>query len=103
MTGGGSGGSASFGSLPAGGGEPGVTPLIKLSTLQYRNTVRDLLAASGLASLADRGRADAGGVPDDSTVAFRGLDARISSDHIQGYFNVADRGRRRRDRAPASA
>ena len=28
-------------------------------------------------------------IPDDSTLAFRGLDARISSDHIQGYFNVA--------------
>ena len=28
-------------------------------------------------------------IPDDSTLAFRGLDARISGDHIQGYFNVA--------------
>src|SRR5262245_22984107 len=47
----GSGGATSFGSCqPA--ADPGVTPLTKLSTLQYRNTVRDLLAASGLASLA---------------------------------------------------
>ena len=30
--------------VPSNGGEPGVTPLAKLSTLQYRNTVRDLLA-----------------------------------------------------------
>ena len=42
-------------------------------------------------------------IPDDSTVAFRGLDARISTDHIQGYFNVATRGRRRGDRAPPAA
>src|SRR4051794_26854090 len=36
-----------FGACPSGGGEPGVSPLVKLSTIQYRNTVRDLLAASG--------------------------------------------------------
>ena len=88
-TGGGSGG-ASFGTCrPAAG--PGVTPLTKLSTLQYRNTVRDLLAASGLGSLATEIAPALAGVPDDSLslATFRGLDPRISGDHIQSYFNVA--------------
>jgi hypothetical protein len=78
-----------FGSCPSGGGEPGASPLIKLSTIQYRNTVRDLLAASGLADVATEVAPMLAAIPDDSTVAFRGLDTRVSSDHIQGYFNVA--------------
>ena len=80
---------AAFGTCPSGGGEPGVTPLVKLSTVQYRNTVRDLLAASGLSAVATEVAPMLDAVPDDSTVAFRGLDARISSDHVQAYFNVA--------------
>ena len=78
-----------FGTCPSGGGEPGVSPLVKLSTIQYRNTVRDLLGASGLSAVATEVAPMLAAIPDDSTVAFRGLDARISSDHIQGYFNVA--------------
>jgi hypothetical protein len=90
VTGGGSGGSASFGSCQP-TADPGVTPLTKLSTLQYRNTVRDLLAASGLASLAAEIAPALAGVPDDSLslATFRGLDPRISGDHLQSYFNVA--------------
>src|SRR5262245_6367560 len=80
---------AAFGTCPPTGGEPGITPLAKLSTLQYRNTVRDLLSASGLSAVATEIAPMLAAIPDDSTVAFRGLDARISSDHIQGYFNVA--------------
>ena len=91
-----------FGTCPSGGGEPGVSPLVKLSTIQYRNTVRDLLAASGLSAVATEVAPMLAAIPDDSTVAFRGLDARISTDHIQGYFNVATRGRGRGDRRPAS-
>lgn len=78
-----------FGTCPAGGGEPGVSPLIKLSTIQYRNTVRDLLGASGLDAVATEVAPMLAAIPDDSTVAFRGLDTRVSTDHIQGYFNVA--------------
>ncbi len=80
---------AAFGTCPSNGGEPGVTPLAKLSTFQYRNTVRDLLNASGLSAVATEVAPMLAAIPDDSTVAFRGLDARISSDHVQGYFNVA--------------
>jgi len=80
---------AAFGTCPSGGGEPGATPLMKLSTFQYRNTVRDLLAASGLAAVATEVAPMLAAIPDDSTVAFRGLDNRISTNHIEGYFNVA--------------
>jgi hypothetical protein len=80
---------ALFGTCPSGGGEPGVSPLVKLSTIQYRNTVRDLLNASGLSAVATEVAPMLAAIPEDSTVAFRGLDARISTDHIQGYFNVA--------------
>jgi hypothetical protein len=80
---------AAFGTCPSGGGEPGATPLMKLSTVQYRNTVRDLLAASGLGAVATEVAPMLTAIPDDSTIAFRGLDNRISTEHIQGYFNVA--------------
>jgi hypothetical protein len=74
---------AAFGTCPSGGGEPGATPLAKLSTFQYRNTVRDLLNASGLSAVTTEVAPMLAAIPDDSTLAFRGLDARISSDHIR--------------------
>ena len=78
-----------FGECPTKEAEPGVTPLMKLSTLQYRNTVRDLLSASGLSELNAELEPLLDSVPDDSTVAFRGLDKRISADHLSAYFKVA--------------
>ena len=69
--------------------QPGITPLMKLSTVQYRNSVRDLLTMAGAADVIDgiEGLLDA--VPDDSLgESFRGLDNRISIEHVQGYFNV---------------
>jgi hypothetical protein len=79
-----------FGACPSGSPDPGVTPLSKLATVQYRNTVHDLLVASGLTDLVDTVTPLLAAVPDDSTQAsFRGLDKRISSDHLNAYFNVA--------------
>ena len=43
------------------------------------------------------------GIPDDSTVAFRGLDNRISTNHIEGYFNVATAVGERRHRHQRAA
>lgn len=81
---------SAFGTCPTKSPEAGVTPLSKLSTVQYRNTVRDLLAGSGLSDVADGLGTLLGSVPDDSTQAsFRGLDKRISSAHVTAYFNVA--------------
>src|SRR5882672_731445 len=34
------------------GADPGATPLLRLSALQYRNTVKDLLTMSGVAAAA---------------------------------------------------
>ncbi len=78
-----------FGACPTGDPDPGVTPLMKLSTVQYRNTVRDLLAASGLSDMNAEISTLLAAVPDDSTVQFRGLDQRISADHVMAYFKVA--------------
>lgn len=80
---------AMFGTCPSDGGEPGPTPIMKLSTIQYRNTVRDLLAASGVAAVTDDLGTMLAAVPEDSTVTLRGLDQRVSSDHLQAYFDVA--------------
>lgn len=62
---------------------------MKLSTLQYRNTVRDLLEASGLAAVAAELTTELAAVPDDSTIAFRGLDRRVTSEHLNAYFKLA--------------
>lgn len=71
------------------GADPGPTPMLKLSTLQYRNTVRDLLNASGLQAVNTEVKDLLAAIPDDSTLDFRGLDNRISLTHVLGYFNVA--------------
>jgi hypothetical protein len=68
---------------------PGVTPLLKLSTLEYRNTVRDLLGATGAPTLATSLAPLLTAVPDDSLgSSFRVLDDRISLEHVQAYFDV---------------
>jgi hypothetical protein len=71
------------------GAEPGPTPLLKLTTAQYRNTVRDLLTALGAGALVDRLAPQLARVPDDSLGdSFRALDDRISLEHVQAYFDV---------------
>lgn len=71
------------------GKAPGVTPLLKLSTAQYKNSVRDLLTASGLMQMPSNLDAALASVPDDTLGdSFRALDNRISLEHVQAYFNV---------------
>jgi hypothetical protein len=94
------GGGAGTGSVPPGsnpGGielqcdatAPGATPLTKLSTREYRNTVRDLLMASGIGAMSSGVEAGLTAVPDDSLgESFRALDNRISLEHVQAYFDV---------------
>lgn len=66
-----------------------VNPLQKLSTTQYRNTVRDLLRKYGLDSLESDVETAMASIPADSLGdGFRGLDDRIGLEHVQGYFNV---------------
>jgi Protein of unknown function (DUF1588)/Protein of unknown function (DUF1592)/Protein of unknown function (DUF1585)/Protein of unknown function (DUF1595) len=99
-TGGGSSGSMGAGGAAGRGGapaattcqamaDPGPTPLFRLSTLQYRNTVRDLLAGSGVGMVTDELSEPLAAIPDDSTVGFRGMDNRVSADHVGGAFRVA--------------
>lgn len=66
------------------------SPLIKLSTIQYRNTVRDLLTQLGAEELIDDVEGLLNAIPDDSrSDLFSGLDTRIALEHVEGYFNVA--------------
>jgi Protein of unknown function (DUF1588)/Protein of unknown function (DUF1592)/Protein of unknown function (DUF1595)/Protein of unknown function (DUF1585)/Protein of unknown function (DUF1587) len=72
------------------GGEPAPTALRRLSTRQYRNTVRDLLAGSGLRIVADEARDLLAAMPEDSAGRFRGLDNRISAEHVAAAFRLAN-------------
>jgi hypothetical protein len=68
---------------------PGVSPLLRLSTLQYRNTVKDLLDAVGASALLPSVEGPLASIPDDSLAdGFRGQDNRTALEHVQGYFNV---------------
>jgi Protein of unknown function (DUF1588)/Protein of unknown function (DUF1592)/Protein of unknown function (DUF1595)/Protein of unknown function (DUF1587) len=68
---------------------PAPTPLMKLSTRQYRNTVVDLLAALGASSALPSVQGLLESIPDDSLAdGFRGRDNRTSIEHVQGYLNV---------------
>ncbi len=63
--------------------------LLKLSTRQYQNTVRDLLGRVGLAAALQEVDPSLASIPDDSAIeGFRGLDDRIGIEHVQGYFEV---------------
>jgi len=69
--------------------KPGVSPLLRLSTLQYRNTVKDLLDAVGAGAALPIIEGPLASIPDDSLGdGFRGLDQRTALEHVQGYFNV---------------
>lgn len=98
---GGAGGVAGPGQVPVGeppggvslecdqGAVPGPTPLMKLSTREYRNTVEDLLARVGASAAWPTIEGLVAAIPDDSLAdGFRGLDNRTSIEHVQGYFNV---------------
>lgn len=66
------------------------SPLVKLSTVQYRNTVRDLVTALGGGELVSGLDAALAAIPDDSrSDLFSGLDTRVALEHVEGYYNVA--------------
>ncbi|HEX2870580.1 MAG TPA: DUF1592 domain-containing protein [Polyangiaceae bacterium] len=71
------------------GAAPGVSPLMKLSTLQYKHTVTDLLTSVGAAAVLPSIDGLMAAIPDDSLAdGFRGRDNRTALEHVQGYFNV---------------
>lgn len=69
--------------------EPGIHPLLKLSTVQYRNTVRDLLVQAGMQDIAGVADDALASIPADSLGdSFRGADTRVAIEHVQGYLDV---------------
>jgi len=69
----------------------GLTPLRRLSEIQYRNTLADLFAPVGVDANSDAS-AELDRVPaDDADMPFRGMDARLSDLHIRAFVRVADR------------
>lgn len=65
-------------------------PLLKLGTVEYRNTVRDLLTILGAGEVTQSIEPGLAAIPDDSrNQLFSGLDTRVALEHIEGYFNVA--------------
>lgn len=69
--------------------DPGVSPLMRLTAVQYRNTVRDLLEASGAGAAAPEIAGALAAIPPDVDPMFPGLDSGISADHIANFFRVA--------------
>ncbi|HET6585836.1 MAG TPA: DUF1588 domain-containing protein, partial [Nannocystaceae bacterium] len=66
-----------------------VSPLRRLSEAQYRNTLRDLFAPSIDVAVAVADELDR--IPvDDAGSTFRILDARVSEQHAQAYYRLAD-------------
>jgi Protein of unknown function (DUF1592)/Protein of unknown function (DUF1588)/Protein of unknown function (DUF1595)/Protein of unknown function (DUF1587) len=71
------------------GAAPGVSPLMKLSTREYQNTVKDLLTSVGASAALPAIDGLLHSIPDDSLAdGFRGRDNRTALEHVQGYFNV---------------
>ena len=71
------------------GAAPGISPLMKLSTREYQNTVKDLLTSVGASAALPAIDGLLPSIPDDSLAdGFRGRDNRTALEHVQGYFNV---------------
>jgi hypothetical protein len=70
---------------PAAG--PSVSPLRRLSVLQYRNTLRDLFGAA--LDVSTVAADELARLPVDEA-AFAVMDTRLSDQHVSGYYRVAD-------------
>lgn len=70
------------------GDAPSVTPLRRLSRLQYENTLADLFdGVPGIESLIGSAMS---GMPADEAPEYRGMDTRVSERHVQAFYDVAD-------------
>jgi len=70
-------------------GEPSATPLRRLSTSQYRNTVHDLFVPYGV-DASTEAAAELDRVPVD-VGDFQLMDRRLSDQHVRAFYRVADR------------
>ncbi len=69
-------------------GAPSVSPLRRLSTLQYRNTISDLFGSALDAPTV--AAAEIARIPVDAG-DFAIMDARLSDQHVRSYYRIADR------------
>ena len=74
------------------GEDPSITPLRRMSVLQYENTVRDLLGEGAAAEILPDLEAFFADLPPDgdAEAAFANMDLRISQRHVNNYYMVAD-------------
>lgn len=78
------------GSFACTDGALSVSPLRRLSALQYENTIHDLFAESGLDATTAAATEIARLPVDEAGSTFRILDARVSAQHVRAYYRIAD-------------
>ena len=69
--------------------EPSVSPLRRLSVLQYQNTLRDLFGST--LDVATVASAEIARLPVDDPTVFSIMDTRLSDQHVRAYNRVADK------------
>jgi Protein of unknown function (DUF1592)/Protein of unknown function (DUF1588)/Protein of unknown function (DUF1595) len=68
---------------------PDATPLLKLTSRQYRNTLHDVLRSVGAESAWKAAQDALVTLPPDVHEGYRQLDERVAQNHIDTYYNVA--------------
>lgn len=71
---------------------PSVAPLRRLTRLQYQNSLSDLFAPAGLASVVDGVESAFAQLPPDgeNESVYVGNDARVTQRHVDAYFGIAE-------------
>src|SRR5450432_3754041 len=73
------------------GSQGTVTPLRRLAALQYTNTLKSLFAVAPGLDVATAAQTQLATVPvDEVALTYNGMDARLSENHVQAYYDVAD-------------
>jgi len=71
---------------------PSVSPLRRLTRLQYENSLGDLFASVGMASVVDVAESSFAQLPPDgeNESLYSGNDERVTQRHVDAYFGIAD-------------
>lgn len=71
---------------------PSVSPLRRLTRLQYENSLGDLFASVGMPSVTDMAESSFAQLPPDgeNDSVYSGNDARVTQRHVDAYFGIAD-------------
>jgi hypothetical protein len=70
--------------------EPSATPLIRLSILQYENTLRDLFSSEVLAAPTVSAALAQFPADGEAEASFSQMDGRLSQRHVDSYYGVSD-------------